>query len=633
VFEDIFFRGGALLVSLMIIAIAAARLGGVSYVTTVFDTAEGVVIALMLFSSYVLLWWYDYWVNRLLAQELIKLINTDACCDAQIPYPIKADSQHTSVLQKGRVLQIHGASRFIVIGSSNKDTRPRFQAYSFEKLFESLAAGGFPGGKAIPSPAQIAEGIFNYKCLAGIILLAFSVMVGLYISCGVQEPQLKAENSIAPTLRLGQLLDDHTRDRGNQPALIIAASGGGTRAALYTAAVMEGLATRGRIKDVIMGSGVSGGGAALAFFAGKRPALIEADENAWNEYFDTMSKPFIRDVIDGALEWRTVSSSRLGVLLTESFERLWKLAPERNKLGEIQDFGLILNTAIAGKFQCDDESKECLSMPLIRAEQCFRKKMSHSELAGGRLIFTNLLLGDGFAPNVVETGGPEGIPVIVHDPKTRLEAAAALNANFPPVFSNAAIDVDGKSRYWVTDGGAVDNRGIEMLLYALRGALCDANGILRAGPLPKVTVAVLDASADSDKYSQDRGIGSLLGAGTQLASLLVEEQLESIRALYKQKGQSGDFQFVYLPMPHCLRQSGSFGTHWMLQPAIDIDLGAEGSKTLKGGEMIALLRAMHSSGHGGKLSADAQVVLNYILKKENRWSKGIRDLGLFENNR
>jgi hypothetical protein len=334
----------------------------------------------------VLLWWYDYWVNRLLAQELITLINADALCDAQIPYPIEADCQHTSVLQKGRVLQIHGASRFIVIGSSNKDTRPRFQAYSFEKLFESLAAGGFPGGKAIPSPAQIAEGIFNYKCLAGIILLAFSVMVGLYISCGVQEPQLKAENSIAPTLRLGQLLDDHTRDRGSQPALIIAASGGGTRAALFTAAVMEGLATRGRIKDVIMGSGVSGGGAALAYFAGKRPALIEADENAWNEYFDTMRKPFIRDVIDGALEWRTVSSSRLGVLLTESFERLWKLAPERNKLGEIQDFGLILNTAIAGKFQCDDESKECLSMPLIRAEQCFRKKMSHNELAGGGAV-------------------------------------------------------------------------------------------------------------------------------------------------------------------------------------------------------------------------------------------------------
>jgi len=34
----------------------------------------------------------------------------------------------------------------------------------------------------------------------------------------------------------------------------------------------------------------------------------------------------------------------------------------------------------------------------------------------------------------------------------------ALNANFPPVFSNAPVDVDQRTRYWVTDGGAADNR-------------------------------------------------------------------------------------------------------------------------------------------------------------------------------
>lgn len=643
--QSAFFRGGALLVSLIVITLAIARLCDVTYVTTIFDTAERTVIMLLLASAYVLFWWFDYWVNRLLAQELIKLLNSQAVCDAQIPYLIDANCVKTSVLQDGRVLQIHGASRFIVIGSSKKDAGPRFQTHSFDKMFETLATGGFPGGKATPSPGQIAERIFDFKCLAGTVLVILSVMVGLYINCGVQKPQLKVNINVPPSLHLAQLLDDHTRNRGDeQPALIIAASGGGTRAALYTAAVMEGLAKQGKIEDVIMGSGVSGGGAALAYFAGKRPALVKLHENAWNEYFDVMSKSFIKDVINGALEWRIVSSSRLGLLLTESFEQHWALDKNRNKLGDVQDFGLILNTAVAGQFTCDEESKKCSQVPLlINAERQFRNEMTHSDLAGGRLLLTNLSLKNGFVPSVEKVGGPKGLPVIVDDPTTRLEVAAALNANFPPVFSNAAIDVGEKSRYWVTDGGTVDNRGIEMLLYTLRNTLRDPQEFARIGRLPAITVVVVDASAFSNKYAQDRGIGTMMDAGTQFASLLVQEQLQTIQALYEQKGQLNSFKFVYLPMPTCLRESGSFGTHWMLQPNIKIDLGHHDSRSImvnllrvlgihdsrrsiKGSEMIDLLREMHCTGRGKKLSTDAQAILDYAVK-DNGWNKGARELG------
>ncbi|UCF89925.1 MAG: hypothetical protein JSW39_16670 [Desulfobacterales bacterium] len=627
--QSAFFRGGTRWVSLIVIGLAAARLLGLTYVTTVFDTAEGIVIALLLLSAYVLFWWYDYWINRLLAQELIKMLNAAAICDMQIPYPIEPDSVRTSVLPDGRVLQIHGASRFIVIGSSEQDAHPRFQAYAFNTLFESLAMGGFPGGKASPSPRQLAERIFDYKCLAGTVLVGLSLFVGWFISSGIQQPQLVVENKIRPHLQFAQLLDDHIRNRDDQPALIIAASGGGTRAALYTAAVMEGLAKRGRIQDVIMGSGVSGGGAALAYFAGNRPMLVESNRDVWDEFFHTMSMPFIQDVLNGALEWRTVTSSRLGVLLMESFERRWKLAETRNKLGAVEDFGLILNTAIAGRFACDRQSEDCLNLPLIQAERRFRKQMTRSEMAGGRLILTNLSLGSGFAPSVAETGGPQGLPVIVHDPGTRLEVAAALNANFPPIFSNAGIDIGGKARYWVTDGGAVDNRGIEMLLYALRETLTDPCGPARTELMPAVTVVVLDASAFSNRYSQDRGVGSLMGAGAQFASLLVEEQLRSIRALYAQRRQSDRFRFIYLPMPLCLRESGSFGTHWMLQPNIEIDLGPHDHRSLKGSEMVDMLRVMHSPDQEGVLAPDAQAVMAYAVK-DHRWRAGARELGFIQ---
>jgi hypothetical protein len=295
-----------------------------------------------------------------------------------------------------------------------------------------------------------------------IAFLGLSIVTGVFIHWGPQQAELKADTQGTPPARLTQLLLDHKTSRPeDKPALIVAASGGGTRAALYTASVLEGLANKGRIKDVVLGSGVSGGGAALAYFAGQRSLLVE--KNGWNEYFEKMSRPFIRDVLNGSLQWRIVFGERLGVLLWESFKERWRLNSVCT-LGQVEEFGLILNTAIAGRMDCDKS-------PLAEAGRRYRKKNTFTETAGGRLILTNLLLSRDFATSVEKIGGPKDLPVVVDDPDTRLEVAAALNANFPPIFSNAAIDIDKKTRYWVTDGGAVDNRGIEMMLYALLEAL------------------------------------------------------------------------------------------------------------------------------------------------------------------
>ena len=445
-----------------------------------------------------------------------------------------------------------------------------------------------------PSPGQISERITDYKVYAGAALALFVLLAGGTINKGVQLPQLEVQNKVQPSLQLSQLLLHH-QDRypDGQPALIVAASGGGTRAALYTGAVMEGLVKQDKIKDVIMGSGVSGGGAALAYFAGKRPQLIaekaEEKEKAWEEFFAAMKHSFIRDVLNSAVEWRTVSSSRLGLLLSESFQDHWKLPEGGRTLGDVKGFGLILNTALAGQFAfppavekhsvaqqalflCDLTAPD--SCGFLTKAECWFRKTSTSDPAGGRLILTNLSLGEGFVKSTGETGGAKGLPIVVRDPITRLEVAAALNANFPPVFSNAAVDIGDKFRYWVTDGGAVDNRGVEMPLFALRDALIDKNGCTAPTErLPKITVVIVDASAYSGKYSQDRGIGSALGAGSQVTSLLAEEQLERIKKVYGNKNQKDDFQVIYMPMPLCLRESGSFGTHWMLQPNIKIGLG------------------------------------------------------------
>ena len=80
--------------------------------------------------------------------------------------------------------------------------------------------------------------------------------------------------------------------------------------------------------------------------------------------------------------------------------------------------------------------------------------------AGGRLILTNLADTDAFPDQGMPQAPSEYLAyVALNNPEIKLATAAALNANFPPVFSNAAVDVASSRRYWVTDGGATDNRG------------------------------------------------------------------------------------------------------------------------------------------------------------------------------
>ena len=145
------------------------------------------------------------------------------------------------------------------------------------------------------------------------------------------------------------------------------------------------------------------------------------------------------------------------------------------------------------------------------------------------------------------------LPILVNDEGVNVERIAAVSANFPPVFSDAAVDVDDQHRYWVTDGGAADNRGLEPVLYALRDAvLHPAPGATR---LPSVAIMIIEASGIDESFEQDRGVGSALGAGAHFADQLNTEIANSLITIYREAGQSTDLQFYYVPMPRMLRAS------------------------------------------------------------------------------
>ena len=595
-----FFRNAALGVTLISLALAAARLLHNTYVTTIFDAASGIEILLYFFFAYAIAWWYDYWTERLIGQQLFLLIDplANGACSTQYNY---TGPKATSVPLAGRRVELHGLGRFLAYcPNPAKPKEPYFQAWPYNDFFSHLATSGAAGGKAVPLPQQVSQRITGYLGYTGIVIVALLAGGGMLLHRTPKAHEIAVASNQPASLTFASLIAGQGNDPAH-PAILVAASGGGTRAAIFTGAVLEGLSIS-HGQDIRVGSGVSGGAAALAYYASKRPELALSSQEAWDQFFHTMSMPFIQDVIERAPEWRMVEHGRLGVLLAESFERRWNLAENRKVLGGVNDFGLICNATLAGRFDRSfltaDENKG-LTLGEAAARYASRTR---SDVAGGRLILTNLDLQQAFASSDLSFVPGEHLPILVNDREVRVERAAALSANFPPVFSNAAIDVDDRHRYWVTDGGAADNRGLEPLLYGLRDALRNAGrGDTK---LPAVSIVIIEASGIDDSFQQDRGVGSALGAGAHYADQVNIELADSLMALYQAAHQEKDIQFFYVAMPKMLRKSGSFGTHWMLQDSIDVSNESEQStkadkKTFKGTQVVTALRAAYACQPAG----------------------------------
>jgi hypothetical protein len=318
--------------------------------------------------------------------------------------------------------------------------------------------------------------------------------------------------------------------------------------------------------NVALASGVSGGGASIAYLATHRDSLFSNKSGShWYKFYETMSTPYIKEVLEGAAELRVMGGTRLGKLLGESFQRHFDQNTSiSNTEVEAEKMGLIFNTALAGHLHRDegqyDESFEDW------AEK--NRNLTKSDLAGSRLIFTNLNQIDAFPDDTLDAYKLRY--VVIDSNAVKLTTAAALNANFPPVFSNAAVDVlyEGSNkgdRYWVTDGGATDNRGIISLLFALRKSIQVQLSLGTPEIKPDIHIIVAEASAGSIDYHQDRGVGSKFGASEKFASQLMEELVNQVQKLYqKMPGNNSKITIHYLAMPAILRYRGGLGTHWMM---------------------------------------------------------------------
>jgi hypothetical protein len=648
--------GFPLMLSLVVIVLGILRLCNVQYVSIILDAAPFGALTMGIGSLYVLFWLFELAINRPLMVQLLGLfVNPKQRADflktrgTRIQYKLKHGHKLTNVDEKRRYLQLHGTGRFLVTGRQATDPdRPAWHSYDRPKLFEHVLSVGTEGSKRQIAWADLRRRIRTYFFLtnaAVVVLLG----VGAFIQYKFEWPLKRTPLIVVsqqdldgrgPFVLKDRLLEKNEK---NRPAILFAASGGGTRAALYSASVLYGLTLHGVGDDIVLISGVSGGSASVAYFGANQQQLIEGSpeqlgEN-WRTFIDRITYPYIEDVIEGGAEAHSVLN--LSHLLEKSMDRNLGIGSGK-KLAEIEDVGLVFNSVVAGHPAKD----AFLSQELLRDDIGEQYVVAR----GGRMIFTNVdhvpgLPGDGVYGENSFSDATRFHMMVVRAPDVRVTQAVTTTANFPAVFPNSDVWVTENARatekssktevakYSISDGGALDNRGVLSLLYMLRGALKDMD----PKQVPEIHIVIADASAMSFDYSRDRGLAAAFSASSklQLADGLIRTLMADIcREISggedtsvwtdSRTGCETKIQLHTLNMPTVFRSRGGIGTHWMM-PAV-AQLKDPRSPTKKGekadvrcNDLIDTIMALHA---GPTSYCGTEISGNKEVRKLRSWICG-----------
>lgn len=669
----LFFIGPQRLISALVVLVAVLRLRDVTYITYLFDTGEAgygngtLVIYITL--AYATAWYYALWSDQFVARRLMRLIapHIEAITPIAVPYPFSGVTTFSKVAPDGRTLSMHGAGRIKIEGKYLTEfgggralqfltPYEVFSAIRDALEHQPITARTTPQAHhpLLPLMHHLQRGAFVYPVLIGVYIYTALGGPGVWsFYSAAQPPELVIEAGDAAQLDLTALLKgEPVKGQGvaagacpvpgpTDPRIAIAASGGGTRAAIYTTSLLYGLAKAGQICNVVLISSVSGGSVALGYFAAHESDLRKPvpDETAWDKFFQTASHDYIDDVIDGISDMRTTygrfswqaktcgelkpnetpqatsigfpARTRFGTLLAENF--VCRFGPQQAATLKDLDFGVLFNTSIIGTF--DSKHSMCAGDPLPKAAvRCSQE--TTKEDAGGRLVLTNL------KPLTKPPSDVQAMSLVsFNSAAISIGRAAALSGNFPPVFPDAAVDstdANGQSiRYWVTDGGTVENRGTPTLYYALRDALKEISPT-DSRPLPPLHIIIADVSASPGKYAESFGLSAVSAGGGEMALGIEAEIRRDIENRYRALGSHAVVH--ELDMPDVLRSG--IGTHWLLpqtmtftEPKPATDTRTPEKITLDRDDVMTLVKALHTSIH---LSRRTQKDACKVLEWESR---------------
>ncbi len=581
-----FFQGLPIVVSVLVIFLGMARILDFQYVSSVFDVAPFGMITLLVIMLYITLWLLDFLLQRPLQLQLMRILGAPAHDPESLDYifnPPKPPYVYTAVRNNDRKLQVHSAGSLVVVGKydRNGEWRNAFHVREALDVFREICNQQKRWGIRQPlslAMRNIRRRIHLYRIItSGFVMVVIAlVLIAVSLVNGKDLEPIVSARAVSDQTTGWNLIEElRIRGEEHRPAVLVAASGGGTRAALHTYAVLRGLAKHDLADNIVLASGVSGGGVALAYFAAHYDNLMQTkwNEDAWREFQSTMSAPFVSDVLESLLEPRVYGGISFGTLLKESFDRRFGNNRTYHNFTDKLPFGLILNTTItAHPYQASDFLGNLFGqLPKVadQSQETLNDDL-YTTFRGGRLVLTNLN-SDNYFPSWGKSTISADIFLpyrVIRDSSVKLVEAAALTANFPPVFQDGLVTIrpenkKGLQKYKVTDGGATDNRGLLSLLYPLRHAI---RHLAEAGhKIPAIYVVVAEASAFSFDYTSERGLGAALsGAKEVLANGLLDQLFNEIRT----RGQTPEM--FYLPMPSVFRTRGGLGTHWLLPSHISV---------------------------------------------------------------
>ena len=173
-----FLVGSPLVMSLAVILISMLRLLGVQYVSTVLDAAPVGVLFIFIVMMYVAFWFFEYWVNRWVGEEMLAVLGADRKLSpsyVRCPFEPGWDAPWAGVA--GRVVALHGTGRFVAQGwFERKHPAPgerqkdhAFTTYGFVELFDALGASQEKGDDFAH---DIRRRVHLYFTLVNILLIA-----------------------------------------------------------------------------------------------------------------------------------------------------------------------------------------------------------------------------------------------------------------------------------------------------------------------------------------------------------------------------------------------------------------------------------------------------------------------------
>src|SRR5678815_1844651 len=112
--ERWFLVGTPLVMSIAVIGLAILRMLGVQYVSTVLDATPVGVLFMFIVMMYVAFWFFEYWANRWVAEELLTVLGADnSACPGFVRCSFRLGATAPWTNPAGRVIAQHGTGRFV----------------------------------------------------------------------------------------------------------------------------------------------------------------------------------------------------------------------------------------------------------------------------------------------------------------------------------------------------------------------------------------------------------------------------------------------------------------------------------------------------------------------------------------